>query len=114
MNLLINFGEKKFSQQFLYVRFVVHCRNPSSRYFTTLYPQPIALGAGNSFILPITFRPLEKTVYEDQVEFMSTVSHEVFDLFLILHPILLLRPLYLFSKIHIFVINVEYLIRYNI
>lgn len=100
-----------FSQQTFYVRFVAHCRNPSSRYFTTLYPQPIALGAGNSFVLPITFRPLEKTIYEDQVEFISTVGDDVSGLFLILLPILFLKHLYLFHCIHVFILNVEYLIR---
>jgi len=49
-------------------------RNPVSKVFTTVYPQPMVLGAGNSFILPITFHPLEKVPYEDQIEFISTVS----------------------------------------
>ncbi|XP_070569847.1 cilia- and flagella-associated protein 65-like [Ptychodera flava] len=43
--------------------------SPSSRFFSTLYPQPIVLSAGTSFTLPVTFRPLEKNVYEDNIEF---------------------------------------------
>ena len=49
-------------------------RVPDSRFFTTLYPQPIVLSAGTSFTLPVTFRPLEKTPYEDKVEFLTKVS----------------------------------------
>ncbi|EDV21132.1 uncharacterized protein TRIADDRAFT_60400 [Trichoplax adhaerens] len=44
---------------------------PTTRYFTTLYPKVITLSAGTSFTLPITFRPLEKNTYEDQIEFQS-------------------------------------------
>lgn len=46
-------------------------KGPNSRFFTTLYPQPIVLSAGTSFTLPVTFRPLEKTLYADQVEFLT-------------------------------------------
>lgn len=42
---------------------------PSTRFYTTLYPKPIVLSAGTSFSLPVTFRPLEKTVYEDKITF---------------------------------------------
>ncbi|XP_052236731.1 cilia- and flagella-associated protein 65-like [Dreissena polymorpha] len=42
---------------------------PSSRFFTTLYPKPIVLSAGTSFSLPVTFRPLEKIVYDDKITF---------------------------------------------
>ncbi|KAL4217273.1 hypothetical protein ACF0H5_023724 [Mactra antiquata] len=42
---------------------------PSSRFFTTLYPKQIVLSAGTSFSLPVTFRPLEKIMYEDKVLF---------------------------------------------
>ena len=51
-------------------------RVPSSRFFTTLYPKPIVLSAGTSFTLPITFRPLEKDVYEDKIEFLTNVSDQ--------------------------------------
>ncbi|CAH1790082.1 unnamed protein product [Owenia fusiformis] len=44
---------------------------PSSRFFSTLYPQPIVLSAGTSYTLPVTFRPLEKNVYEDKIAFES-------------------------------------------
>ncbi|XP_053386703.1 cilia- and flagella-associated protein 65-like isoform X2 [Mercenaria mercenaria] len=42
---------------------------PSTRFFTTLYPKQIVLSAGTSFSLPVTFRPLEKTVYDDKITF---------------------------------------------
>ncbi|KAK3742184.1 hypothetical protein QZH41_012071, partial [Actinostola sp. cb2023] len=42
---------------------------PSTRFFTTLYPKPIVLSSGTSFSLPVTFRPLEKDQYEDNIEF---------------------------------------------
>ncbi|XP_064646085.1 cilia- and flagella-associated protein 65-like isoform X2 [Lineus longissimus] len=42
---------------------------PNTRFFTTLYPQPVVLSAGTSFTLPVTFRPLEKNQYEDKIEF---------------------------------------------
>ncbi|XP_006820550.2 cilia- and flagella-associated protein 65-like [Saccoglossus kowalevskii] len=45
--------------------------SPTSRFFTTLYPQPIVLSAGTSYTLPVTFRPLEKDVYEDSIEFQT-------------------------------------------
>lgn len=44
-------------------------KNPKTRFYTTLYPKPVVLSAGTSFSLPITFRPLEKVVYEDSIEF---------------------------------------------
>ncbi|ESO88046.1 hypothetical protein LOTGIDRAFT_219687 [Lottia gigantea] len=44
---------------------------PSSRFFSTLYPKPIVLSAGTSFTLPVTFRPLEKNVYEDKIRFKT-------------------------------------------
>ena len=46
-------------------------KSPKSRFFTTLYPEPVLLSAGTSFTLPVTFRPLEKHVYEDQIEFST-------------------------------------------
>ena len=49
-------------------------RNPKTRFYTTLYPKPVVLSAGTSFSLPITFRPLEKVVYEDSIEFHTKVS----------------------------------------
>ena len=48
-------------------------RVPESRFFTTLYPKPIVLSAGTSFTLPVTFRPLEKNVYEDRIVFRTNV-----------------------------------------
>ncbi|XP_022101804.1 cilia- and flagella-associated protein 65-like isoform X2 [Acanthaster planci] len=52
--------------------------SPSSRFFSTLYPEPIILSTGTSFSLPITFRPLEKNVYLDKIEFQTTEG--VFDI----------------------------------
>ncbi|OWF45565.1 hypothetical protein KP79_PYT24425 [Mizuhopecten yessoensis] len=49
----------------------VKYKNPSSRFFTTLYPKPVVLSAGTSFSLPVTFRPLEKVLYEDKIEFQT-------------------------------------------
>ena len=48
--------------------------SPTSRFFSTLYPKQITLSAGTSYTLPITFRPLEKNVYEDKIYFASKVS----------------------------------------
>ncbi|CAK8673924.1 unnamed protein product [Clavelina lepadiformis] len=45
---------------------------PSSRFFSTLFPQVVVLSAGTSFTLPITFRPLEKERYEDKIEFITS------------------------------------------
>ena len=56
------------------VVFCIHFRVPQSRFFTTLYPQPIVLSAGTSYMLPVTFRPLEKDIYEDSVEFSTRVG----------------------------------------
>jgi len=39
-----------------------------------MYPQPLTLSPGNAFSLPVTFRPLENVVYEDQIEFSTNVS----------------------------------------
>ncbi|XP_041057147.1 cilia- and flagella-associated protein 65 [Carcharodon carcharias] len=46
-------------------------RPPSTEFFTTLFPQPVALGAGTSYSLPITFCGLEKKDYEDRIVFES-------------------------------------------
>ncbi|XP_038048739.1 cilia- and flagella-associated protein 65-like [Patiria miniata] len=51
--------------------------SPSTRFFSTLYPEPIVLSAGTSFSLPITFRPLEKNLYVDKIEFQT--NDGVFD-----------------------------------
>ncbi|XP_043931157.1 cilia- and flagella-associated protein 65 [Protopterus annectens] len=44
----------------------------STKFFTTLFPQPIILNAGMSYALPITFLPLEKRTYEDSITFETT------------------------------------------
>jgi len=54
-----------------------HHRSPSSRVFTTMYPQPLMLSPGNAFSLPVSFRPLENVLYEDSVEFVTNVSMAV-------------------------------------
>ncbi|KAM6259969.1 cilia- and flagella-associated protein 65 isoform 4-T4 [Spheniscus humboldti] len=44
-------------------------RCPSTRFFFTVFPQPITLSPGMSLTLPIVFRPTEKREYEDSVCF---------------------------------------------
>ncbi|RXM95325.1 Coiled-coil domain-containing protein 108 [Acipenser ruthenus] len=44
-------------------------RPPSSKFFTTLFPQTIILSQGTSFSLPVTFRPLEKREHTDSIVF---------------------------------------------
>ncbi|NWX42945.1 CFA65 protein, partial [Steatornis caripensis] len=44
-------------------------RCPSTRFFFTVFPQPITLSPGMSFTLPIVFRPIEKREYEDSICF---------------------------------------------
>ncbi|XP_061315489.1 cilia- and flagella-associated protein 65 isoform X8 [Pezoporus flaviventris] len=44
-------------------------RCPSTRFFFTVFPQPIILRPGMSLTLPIIFRPIEKREYEDNICF---------------------------------------------
>ncbi|NXN30725.1 CFA65 protein, partial [Nycticryphes semicollaris] len=44
-------------------------RCPSTRFFSTVFPQPITLSPGMSLTLPIVFRPAEKREYEDSICF---------------------------------------------
>uniref|UniRef100_A0A8D0LCE8 Cilia and flagella associated protein 65 n=1 Tax=Sphenodon punctatus TaxID=8508 RepID=A0A8D0LCE8_SPHPU len=44
-------------------------RPPATRFFVTVFPQPIVLSPGMSLTLPIIFRPLEKREYEDRIHF---------------------------------------------
>ncbi|XP_066477298.1 cilia- and flagella-associated protein 65 [Tiliqua scincoides] len=44
-------------------------RPPTTRFFITIFPQPIILSPGMSLTLPIIFRPLEKKEYEDRILF---------------------------------------------
>ncbi|XP_054827614.1 cilia- and flagella-associated protein 65 [Eublepharis macularius] len=44
-------------------------RPPTTRFFITVFPQPIILSPGMSLTLPIIFRPLEKKEYEDSILF---------------------------------------------
>ncbi|NWW99450.1 CFA65 protein, partial [Caloenas nicobarica] len=44
-------------------------RCPSTRFFFTIFPQPITLSPGMSLTLPIVFRPTEKREYEDSICF---------------------------------------------
>ncbi|NXX77510.1 CFA65 protein, partial [Urocolius indicus] len=44
-------------------------RCPSTRFFFTVFPQPITLSPGMSLTLPIIFRPSEKREYEDCICF---------------------------------------------
>ncbi|XP_067890912.1 cilia- and flagella-associated protein 65 isoform X3 [Heterodontus francisci] len=53
-------------------------RPPSTEFFTTMFPQPVVLGAGISYSLPITFCALEKRDYEDRIVFeMKTGTFSV-------------------------------------
>ena len=55
--------------------FYFFASSPCTRFFSTLYPEPIVLSAGTSYSLPITFRPLEKSLYEDKIEFQTKVRY---------------------------------------
>nr|XP_034983136.1 cilia- and flagella-associated protein 65 isoform X1 [Zootoca vivipara] len=44
-------------------------RPPTTRFFNTVFPQPIILSPGMSITLPIIFCPLEKKEYEDSILF---------------------------------------------
>ncbi|NXW57489.1 CFA65 protein, partial [Eurystomus gularis] len=44
-------------------------RCPATRFFFTVFPQPITLSPGMSLTLPIIFRPTEKREYEDSICF---------------------------------------------
>ncbi|XP_034289620.1 cilia- and flagella-associated protein 65 isoform X1 [Pantherophis guttatus] len=44
-------------------------RPPTTRFFITIFPQPIILTPGMSLTLPIIFRPLERREYEDSILF---------------------------------------------
>ncbi|NXQ83391.1 CFA65 protein, partial [Nyctibius grandis] len=44
-------------------------RCPSTRFFFTVFPQPITLSPGMTLTLPIVFRPTEKREYEDSICF---------------------------------------------
>ncbi|XP_015724709.1 cilia- and flagella-associated protein 65 isoform X2 [Coturnix japonica] len=46
-------------------------RCPSTQFFITVFPQPIALSPGMSLTLPIIFRPTEKRDYEDSICFQK-------------------------------------------
>lgn len=42
-------------------------RCPSTRFFITVFPQPIALSPGMSLTLPVIFRPTEKVKWKHQI-----------------------------------------------
>ncbi|XP_075789053.1 cilia- and flagella-associated protein 65 isoform X3 [Pelodiscus sinensis] len=44
-------------------------RPPATKFFITVFPQPIVLSPGMSLTLPIIFRPLEKKEYDDSICF---------------------------------------------
>ncbi|XP_063674986.1 cilia- and flagella-associated protein 65-like isoform X4 [Bolinopsis microptera] len=46
-------------------------KTPKNKCFSTKYPQTITLCSGNTAKIPITFKPLEKELYSDQVEFCT-------------------------------------------
>ncbi|XP_034550185.1 cilia- and flagella-associated protein 65 isoform X3 [Notolabrus celidotus] len=47
----------------------LHVRPPVSKFFTTLIPKIIFLSPGVSVSVPITFTPLQRCEYEDNIEF---------------------------------------------
>ena len=44
---------------------------PKTKTFTTLFPKQISLSPGTTFSLPITFRPLNKVDYIDELELIQ-------------------------------------------
>ncbi|EDO41855.1 predicted protein [Nematostella vectensis] len=68
-NVQVKTQKLKYKGPYKPVLVNIYFRGPSTRFFTTLYPKPIVLSSGTSFTLPVTFRPLEKDQYEDQIEF---------------------------------------------
>ena len=53
-------------------------RLPKTRYFSTLFPKTICLSPGTTFVLPITFRPLDRIRYEDYIEVNQIEFGKVF------------------------------------
>ncbi|XP_070771214.1 cilia- and flagella-associated protein 65 [Enoplosus armatus] len=49
----------------------LHVRPPESKFFTISIPQIIVLSPGTSFSMPVTFRPLKRCEYEDNIEFQG-------------------------------------------
>ncbi|XP_047455942.1 cilia- and flagella-associated protein 65 isoform X2 [Mugil cephalus] len=47
----------------------LNIRPPVSTVFSVTSPETIVLSQGTSFLLPVTFRPLQKCEYEDSIEF---------------------------------------------
>merc|ERR1712048_263616 len=37
--------------------------------FSTIFPKPMLLAAGNSFTLPVSFSPCAYTTFQDEIEF---------------------------------------------
>ncbi|PAA81244.1 hypothetical protein BOX15_Mlig015079g2 [Macrostomum lignano] len=50
----------------------LHFQAPTSEAFTTLYPKLITLSPGTSFVIPVTFKPVERQVYDDALVFQTT------------------------------------------
>ena len=46
--------------------------NIRSSAFSTLYPKPILLSAGSTFVIPVSFRPISYNSFEDDIEFSVT------------------------------------------
>ncbi|KAM3608146.1 uncharacterized protein V6R79_020059 [Siganus canaliculatus] len=49
----------------------LHLRPPVSKFFTTMIHPTICLSPGTSLSVPVTFKPLQRCEYEDNIEFQS-------------------------------------------
>uniref|UniRef100_A0A6I8PQC0 Cilia and flagella associated protein 65 n=1 Tax=Ornithorhynchus anatinus TaxID=9258 RepID=A0A6I8PQC0_ORNAN len=67
-------------------------RAPATRFFSTVFPQPIFLSPGMSLVLPVTFRPLEEREYRDRLSFESPEGTFAVELWASLPRHLLLCP----------------------
>lgn len=50
----------------------LHFQAPTSEVYTTLYPKLISLSPGTSFVIPVTFKPVDLEVYDDALVFLTT------------------------------------------
>ena len=45
----------------------IHYRVPTLQVFSSHYPKPISLGSGNSHVISVSFKPVERGVYKDKI-----------------------------------------------